>query len=229
MNHHEARRYDMFRRVRDFGAAHAADFPANSLGSTLFAAISATVAEIDHVTSARTSSVGASRQGTESKELARETLLDDMEAITITARAIALDNHGLENKFRIPRNASDLGVLTAARAFLVDATPLAAEFTRREMPADFLDDLRQSISDMEQAMTERNHHRESGVGATVALGEVIARGMKEVKQLNAVVHNRYRNDAAKLAAWVSASHTERPKRKAGQSDQPPAEPETSKS
>jgi hypothetical protein len=230
MNHHESRRYDMLRRVRDFGAAHAADFPATSLGSTLFTAIGATVAEAEQVASTRTSKVGASRQGTESKDLARDSLLEEMEALTLTARAMALDNPGLENQFRIPRNASDQDVLTTARAFLADATPLAAEFTRHEMPADFLDNLRDAIADLEQLITERNHHREGQVSGTAALGLVIDRGMKQVKQVNAVVHNKYRNDPATLAAWTSASHVEQRRRKAASPDPPPppSEPGTPK-
>jgi hypothetical protein len=224
MNHHESRRYDMLRRVRDFGAAHAADFPANSLGSTLFTAIGATVAEIAQVASTRTSSAGASRQGTESKDLARDSLLEEMEALTLTARAMALDNPGLENQFRIPRNASDQDVLNTARAFLADATPRAAEFTRHEMPVNFLDHLREAIADMEQLITERNHHREGQVSGTAALALIIARGMKQVKQVNAVVHNKYRNDPVTLAAWTSASHVEQRRRKSASPDAPPPSP-----
>jgi hypothetical protein len=221
MNHHEFSHSDMLRRVRDFSAARAADFPPNSLGHTLFTGIAATVIEIEQFASTQTSSVGSSRQATESKGLARDTLLDEMEAITLTARAMALDDPGLENKFRIPRNASDQEVLNAARAFLTDATPLAAEFIRHEMPPDFLDDLRAAIADMEQVITERNHSREDRITSTASLGLIIAKGIKLVKQVNAVVHNKYRNDPATLAAWVSASHIERRKSKPSPPDAPP--------
>jgi hypothetical protein len=227
MNHHESRRYEMLRRVRDFGAAHAADFPASSLGGSLFAAITATATEIEQTASAQTSSAGSSRQHTESKEMAREALLDEMEAITVTARAMALADKGLENKFRIPRNASDQEVLNSARAFLADATPLADEFIRHEMPADFPNSLRDAITELEQAISERNHHREDRVSSTAALGEVIARGTKLVKQLNAIVHNKYRNDPARLAGWTSASHVEQSRRKAAP-PAPPSEPDTLK-
>ncbi|MFL6215837.1 MAG: hypothetical protein ACJ74J_18280 [Blastocatellia bacterium] len=193
----------------------------------MFAAAGAVVTEIEQTASAQTSSAGSSRQGTESKDLAREALLDEIETLTVTARAMALNNVGLENKFRIPRNASDQEVLTTARAFLADATPLAEEFIRHEMSKDFLDHLGDAIADMEQAISERNHHREGRVSSTVALGEVIARGIKQVKQLNAVVRNKYRNDAAKLAGWTSASHVEQPPRhKAAPPAAPPSEPGT---
>jgi len=51
--------------------------------------------------------------------------------------------------------------------------------------------------------------------------------MKQVRQLNAVVRNKYRDDAAKLAGWTSASHVEQPRRKAAPPAASPSEPGTS--
>ncbi len=214
----------MLRRVRDFGVAHAADFPAATLGSTLIGDVGATVSEIESTASTQTSKAGAARQKTESKSLARETLMDEMEAISLTARAIALEDPGLENKFRLPRNPSDQALLNSARAFLSDATPLAAEFTRREMATDFLSELQEAIQAFEQAITGRNHDREGQVTATASLDVVIGKGLKHVKQLNAVVRNKYRNNPAMLAAWTSASHVERHKGRRSSPELPPATP-----
>jgi hypothetical protein len=223
MNNGEFRQYEMLRRVRDFGVAHAVDFPANTLGSALFATVGTTVTEIEQVASTQTSKSGSSLQETESKSLAREALLEEMEAISMTARARALDNPGLENQFRVPRSCSDQALLNAARAFLTDATPLAAEFIRHEMATDFLDDLRSAIEDFEHAITDRNHNREGRVSATASLDIVIAKGVKQAKQLNAVVRNKYRNDPAMLAAWTSASHVERRKSRGPSPEPPPSD------
>ena len=45
--------------------------------------------------------------------------------------------------------------------------------------------------------------------ATEAIDQVIDRGMDAVKQLNAIVKNKFINEPAKLATWASAKHTER--------------------
>ncbi len=209
MNNHLSRRYEMLRRVRDFGATHATDFPTDTLGSALFAAVGTTITEIEQAAATQASKGSSAKQETESKSLAREALLEEMEAIGLTARALALKNPGLENKFRVPRTASDSDLLNAARAFLTDATPLSAEFIRHEMPADFLDDLREAITAFEHAITARNQNREGRISATASLDAIIDAGFKQVKQLNAVVRNKYRNDSAMLAAWTSASHVER--------------------
>jgi hypothetical protein len=84
-------------------------------------------------------------------------------------------------------------------------------------------------------ITERNHNREGHISATVGVGVVIAKGMTEVKELNSVVRNQYRNDPMNLAAWTSASHVERHKGKgpfpapSAPTTPPPSEPTPPKS
>ena len=221
MNNDETERYEAFRRVRDFGVANASDFPAASLGHDLFTQLGGVVTETESLASAQDSHISSSRQVTDSKSLARDVLEDEMEAISHTAPGLAMDNPGLENKFRRPRSMSETDLLTLARSFLADATPLADKFIRHGMPADFLDDLREAIAAFERAITERDNKREDHVSATAAIGPVIARGMKVLKQLNIVVRNVYRNNAAMLAAWTSASHITRRSRKTV----PPAPPQ----
>src|SRR5206468_10920621 len=97
----------------------------------------------------------------------------------------------------------------------------ASEFLRHEMPADFLDQLRDNIAALEQVITERNNHREGRVSATAALETLIVKGLTQMKQLHVVVQNKYRNDAATLAAWTSASHIERRTHKPSHDAAPP--------
>lgn len=58
------------------------------------------------------------------------------------------------------------------------------------------------------------------IAATAQIGEVIRRGMVAVRILNGVVKNKYRNNVGKLAAWLSASHIERPSRTSSKPDVP---------
>jgi hypothetical protein len=224
MDTEETERFEAFRRVRDLGVEHASDFPAASLGSTLFAELGVVVTQIESLASTQESRVSSSRQGTQSRFFAREELLEEMEAIAQTARGIALDSPGLEHKFRPSRSLSATDLLTLARAFHADATPLAAEFIRHGLAADFLDDLGEAITAFEQEVTDRDLKRESQVSTTAAIGPLIAEGMKLLKHLNVVVRNIYRNNPAMLAAWTSASHITRRTRKsrAPQQPSPPA-------
>lgn len=218
MDNVERRRFNMLTRVRDFGAENAADFPANSVGAENFAAVGAVVGELEASGAAQTSGASAGKQGTTMKSVARENVREDLRAINRTARALALDNAGLEDKFRMPRGGSDQTLLNAARSFLSDAELMKAQFIGYGLSADFLDDLTDDIAAFEQAVGEKNTASNSQIAATAAIDEQIERGMIAVRRLRAIVPNIYRDNASKLAAWTSASHVE----SAPQKREPPA-------
>lgn len=213
MNNLETRRLEMFLRVRQFGAAHAAAFPAGSRGAEVLALLNAVVTELEGHATAQASGASAAREGTAQKAAAREALREDLEAISRTARAMALTTPGLDDKFRLPRNGGTQAWLTAARSFALDAEPVKAEFTRRGLPADFLEDLASDIRALEEAINSRSQNAGARVAATVAIDDAIERGMTAVRELDAIVHNLFRDDDAALAEWTSASHTERQPRR----------------
>ncbi|HEY9285258.1 MAG TPA: hypothetical protein VIP46_17530, partial [Pyrinomonadaceae bacterium] len=206
----ERRKYEMFLRVREFGAGRAAAFPENSLGRELLNRLDAVVTEIDEHSSAQSSRRGAAQEGAAGKAAARDELRRDLEAISRTARVMALTTPGLENKFRAPRSVSDQALLSTARAFAVDALPLKSEFTRRGLPEDFLEDLADDIEAFAQAITQTIREREAQVSATAAIDGSIERGTNAVSELDVIVRNKFAADPAALAAWLSASHTQRP-------------------
>jgi hypothetical protein len=138
----------------------------------------------------------------------------NLDAISRTARAMAISTPGLEDKFRAPRSISDQALLTTARAFAADALPLKTEFTRRGLPDDFLEDLNSDIEEFEQINNQQIQKRESRVAATAAIDDALERGINIVRELDAIMRNQFANDPASLAAWLSASHTERPPRRA---------------
>lgn len=214
MNDQEIRGYRMFVRVQDFGVTNAAAFPASSLGEAKFAALNRIIEELDEHGAKETSGKSAAKTGTANKASARESLRSQMEAISRTARQIAANTPGMESSFRMPRTNGDQALLNSARAFLADATPLKAKFIEWEMPATFLEDLSATIDSFEQSINSTNQNKSKSVAASAAINEAIAKGKKIVRDLDPLVRNKFRNDPATLAAWESASHTERqPRRK----------------
>lgn len=213
MDNLETRRLEMFLRVRQFGAARAASFPAGARGAELLTLLGTVITELEGHATAQASGASAAREGTALKAAAFEALREDLEPINRTARAMALVTPGLDDKFRLPRNAGTQAWLTAARSFALDAEPLKAEFTRRGLPADFLEDLAADIRALEAAIDGRAQKAGSRVAATVAIDDAIGRGLSAVRELDAIVRNVFRNDAATLAEWTSASHTERQPRR----------------
>jgi hypothetical protein len=212
MKDSETRRLEMFIRVREFGTAQADVFTATTRGGEVIAQVNSAISELEEHGATQSSGTRTAREKTTLKAVARAALREDLEAISRTARALALSTPGLNDKFRIPRNLGDQAWLAAARSFAQDAEPLKAEFIRRGLPANFLEDLDAGITEFEQSISSRAHVTGARVAATAAIDDAIERGMNAVRELEAIVRNTFRDDPATLAQWTSASHTERTSR-----------------
>ena len=77
------------------------------------------------------------------------------------------------------------------------------------MDANFLVDLKGEIDAMQAAVAGQHSDAETRLRATASLDALIDRGMKAVRRLDAIVRNKFRDDAATLSAWASARHVER--------------------
>jgi hypothetical protein len=206
------RTYEMFVRVDAFTAERAASFPADTLGGETAAELREVIQILTEAGTTQTSGLSSVQRATAERMAAREALRESMQAMTRTARVMALDTPGLEHKFRLPRSGSDPALLQAARAFAADAVAFKDEFLRYGMPPDFIEDLKREIADLERAMGGQNTGRDTHVTATASVESAVERGMNAVRRLDAIVRNKFRDDAATLAAWESARHIESPTR-----------------
>jgi hypothetical protein len=221
----ERRRLETFIRVHELGAADAALFPPTSFAGEQLAILASVISALETHASAQASGKSTVRESATSKAAARDELLQDLEAISRTARAMAITTPGLDNKFRVPRNLSNQAVLAVARATFTDALPFKAEFIRRGLPASFLEDLQADIEALEEAITRKVQGHKSHVLATAAIDAEIERGMNVVRELDPLMRNIFVANTAKLAAWLSASRVERPPhRKPAAAAPPPPTP-----
>lgn len=227
MNDLFRRRLETLLRVQVFGVRHANSFPAGSRGRELFASLEATIGRIQAHATEHDTGTRASRQMSASKNVARDSLLAQLEAINRTSRVLALRSPGLENKFRMPLAFPAQDLLKAARSFLANATPLKPDFIREELSADFLDQLTAAISDFETSIEEANRTKGAKVSAHAAQDEDIGDGMSLLQQLDVNVKNKFSSDRAVLAEWASASHVERHSSGGKQPDSPGPTPPAS--
>ncbi|MBI3401478.1 MAG: hypothetical protein HY048_08665 [Acidobacteria bacterium] len=210
MNLTATRRYEMLVRVRDFGAEHADLFPAGSLGRKMFAATATAVAALGQHAATQVSGRGAAREASRSKAAARAALREALGAISRTARALALDTPGLDNKFRLPFTYGGQALLNASRAFVQDARPLSAEFVAHGLPPAFLKDLDTAIQRFEAAIREHAAGIGARIAARTAIDAAIAAGLTAIQRLDAIVVNRLRDDPATFAAWERARRVDQP-------------------
>ena len=59
------------------------------------------------------------------------------------------------------------------------------------------------------------------MGATTELDATLAKALQAVRVLDVIARNKYRNDPAVLAAWITASHTVRSPRSTKPEPTPP--------
>ena len=211
MNNRDIRRYEMLVRVRAFGTAHASLFPATSRGGEAFATVAAAVAELSSSDVTRISSKTSEREGATTRAVARAALIESMDAIARTARAIAIDSPGVDDKFRVPRRVTDVALLNTARTFASDAQLLTQQFIDHNMPADFLEDLGNNRERLENVIGNSSAARGTGVVAKTQIGETLDTALTAVRRLDAIVLNTFRDDAATRALWddtrrVAARH-----------------------
>ena len=222
MNNKNIRFLEMFIRVRQFCASRANSFPADTRGGELLALIVAVITEMEGHASAQDSGKRAVKERTALKKAALKRVRQDLEAISRTARAMALAMPGLGDKFHMPSSFSAQALLIAARSFAADAGPLKTEFIRRGLAACFLEDLNAHIAALEEEINIKAQKTGARVAATVAVSDAAERGFNAVRELDAVVRNLFRDDPAALAEWESASHVERSTRHAAA--KPPVQP-----
>jgi hypothetical protein len=220
MDDKETNRFEMFLGVREFRTTEAARFPAGSYALELATTLDGIIDALETNASAQASGMRAVQEGGTSKAAARDELRRDLEAISRTARIMAMTMPGLEDRFRMPRDVKDQELLTVARIFAEDALPLQAEFVKRGLPANFIDDLNADIEVFEQSVARKIQGTEAHVAASAAIDELIERGTKVVRELDVMMRNTLADDPATLAAWMSASHVKRPPRK---QEKPPAQ------
>jgi len=204
------RRYDTFSRIDGFHTKYGTAFAAGSRGATLFTAIGTVAEKMEGSGAKQLSGTGEYRGGTSGKRFWYGEVKEDLTEMRDTAVSIAEaeDTPDFDDSFRLPRSQSYDAMATAARAFLKDAAPHKATFIEFEMPADFLEDLADDLAKFEAADDAQDAGQSSQVGGTADLVDLANQGMKLRKQLQAIVRNKFKGNAAVLAEWESAQHIE---------------------
>ena len=216
MNSLFLRKLEMLTRARDYGAAHKPLFEMGFRGAQLFDELATVITELQTLSSTQSSAITSAREITTFRSLARRALVECLEAISLSAKSLAVRSPGLKDKFRPPRKVGDQVLLAHARAFAKDAVPLKPDFIALEMPADFIESLEASIAAFEAILTKRHTTRHSKSATTASMEGVLNRGVLIVQELQAVVQNKVRTDEGLMTAWKRATRIERPRRSRGQ-------------
>jgi hypothetical protein len=210
MDLHETSLLATFKTARDFGVKYAADFPTTSIGGQQFAIIAAAATTTGNLAATQVSGGSQVKTGVKSKAVAYKLLHDDMLAISNAAHSLVLlGTAGLDGKFHMPRNHGAQDTLNAARAFKTDAAAFSAALIGLGLDANFITNLDTHITAFESAISAKGSGQVAQGGATGGIEDTTHKAAVALHIVDTIVRNKYKNDAAKLAEWVIASHVEK--------------------
>jgi hypothetical protein len=134
---------------------------------------------------------------------------------SINRIALALDPEefpGLKQKLKMPRGDGYELLRARAAAFVDVVTPIWEVFTERGLDIDLIEQITAKGAELQAAKAIKNNGRSLQVGGTAGLADLARRGMRLLRELDAILTHQYRADFATLAAWKGAVriHRNRP-------------------
>jgi len=222
----EQRRYiDAFIRIVQFGIDEGASYP--PVGTTSFDALALIIENYQASSAEQSSAIGDASEKFELKDIKREELREMISVTSRTAKAMRYEFPGIEEQFAMPKNRTDADILATARAFVTNGTPLIADFGAYGLVGTWFDQMTTAANEFEATFGPAAAALADRAEATAELQDWIVQGMRHRRILDGVSRNIFANNVGKLAAWIQASHIERPpKKKEPAPPEPPPEPPT---
>lgn len=225
MNDSQIAELDAGQRVRAYASTRPADFAIGSRAAAVLAILVVAITETEQQAAKQLAASLDRQENTEQKRVAINTMVRMMQAINLIARSINEQFPGIADQFKMGRGG-DQATISRARAFIIAATPLAAEFIARGLAPTFLADLQAAIDAVDQAEDRQSTARSAHATATAAIAVALKQQRVAIRELDAIFQAKYHNDPATLAGWETASHVEKaPKEK--ELTSPPSSPPSS--
>lgn len=117
---------EMITRILEFGKTHVDLFPKETLGGQTFAKLGAALTRVFEYASGQIASRNTVRTRTTAREAAHDALQAQLQRVSDTARAIAIDRPGLQSQFRMPVRTRDRALILGAKAFAEAATTIGS-------------------------------------------------------------------------------------------------------
>lgn len=198
MTKRERVQYQMFLRVRDFGATHSGRFPESSTGGQLFATVARATAQIEAQSSARFKAGSEGRHG----KVARLAMWEWMRDIARTSRGVSRQDASRRTALRVPLKANDEVLLAAARVFLEQGTLVSDTFVQLGLDANWHDAFKATIDTFEASLKDRRSGRYGVSAAHASIKASLAEGFDALHTLDVVVANSLKGDPALMPAWL---------------------------
>lgn len=204
------RLYEMMLRVLTFMTTNTADFEAMPFVASTVAALREAANALETLGAAKFTTTAAAADTTLARGDAREDLQGELKYLAGLWRTGYEEVGGEPNKFRTPHGNGDRDWIAAGRAFVNELPAQQQFFIGRGQSTNFIPQLAAMIDAFEQTVDAAEAAVGDRVGTNAAFQEPARRGKKLVEKLAPAVKRRYRDQPQKLAAWLVASHIEKP-------------------
>lgn len=187
----------------------------------LFAANKTSIAGLHAmgVTSGAMKATGKSQ--TQSKVARARSITSDLRRVARTAKIIEKKNADFVNSFEMPKGSlSYQELIDKARTFAAEYAKYKTDFGKYGLKNEFFTDLLQDVDQFGAAAAMQSNAKTGGVGANADIETILENALDTRAELKTAIENHYRNNAAKLAEWLTASHIQRRR------SEPKPEPET---
>jgi hypothetical protein len=218
MTDEQRRVLDAFIRINQFGIDEGASFP--PIGVTTFAELGVIIDNVQASGTEQMSAVGDSGEQFELKGIKREVLRNYVSVTSRTAKSMRYAFPGIEEQFKMPRNRTDADILASGRAFVVNGNPIKSDFEAYGLSGSWFGDMSTAADEFEATFGPAAAAQADRAEATAEIQDWVVQGMRLRRILDGIAKNIFANNPGKLAAWLQASHIERPPK----SKTPPAPP-----
>ena len=152
---------------------------------------------------------GAGSQAVEQKSVLKAAIRRKMKEMSKTARALNIDDPGFRKLFSVPSGMNEAVLIATAIEFVEQFNLHKAAFVGLGTPETLGDQLQTDVNALETAITAKDTAMADKAGTGAGIDDQIDKGMDAEIILDAIMHNVYRDDPVKLAAWRTARHVKR--------------------
>ena len=209
---------DALIRIFQFGTDNAGSF--TGIATATFAEIG-TIIEGNQATGGeQMSSIGDSGEQFELKDIKREVVRRYVSVTSRTSKSMRYLFPGIEEQFKMPKGRNDADILSAARAFVTNGTPIQPDFEGFGLAKTWFADMTAAADAWELTFGATASAQADRAEATAEMYGWEVQGGRARRVLDGIVKNVFVNDPGKLAAWLSASHIEQAPRRTVQPSPP---------
>lgn len=200
MNSKSFQHIEMLSRVVEFGTTHVDLFPKNTLAGETFATLGTMLSKLSEQASAQVSSKSAVRAGSKVRATAREAVRQQLQRVSNTAAAIAIDTPGLDGKFRLTGidRRRDRGLIQCGKAFAEEAESMRDAFQKHHLP---IEKLNAAVADLEAAVSQSVSTKGRRANDTKAIDDSMAECLTLLQRVDAVVLNTLADNPHLTAEW----------------------------